>query len=128
MRNRLLIDHPKQDNMKALTDTSNDIEGFVKHLHQWAPCAAIRILKVLPRESRVRNEVISKINLYTEGLVGKLDYVKQFEIEKDRLLFSDKYGYRKSGFFSNNGSDNVHLNQNGIIRLANHLKYTAHNC
>ena len=127
MRNKLL-NHPKQDNLEALTDTFNHIEDFVKHLHQWAPHAAIRLVKVLPRESRVRNEVITKINSYTDGLVGKFDYVKQSEIEKDRFLFANKNGFRKSGFFSDNGSDNVHLNHNGIIRLANHLKYTAHNC
>ena len=127
MRNKL-VSHPKQDNMEALTHTCNHIEDFVKYLHHWAPHAAIRLLKVLPRESRVRNEIITKINSYTDGLVGKLDYVKQTEVEKDRFLFANKNGFRKSGFFSNKGSDNVHLNHYGTIRFANHLKYTAHNC
>ena len=76
----------------------------------------------------MRNEVITKINSYTDGLVDKFDYVKQCEIEKDRFLFANKSGFRKSCFFSSKGSDNVHLNHNGVIRFANHLKYTAHHC
>ena len=127
MRNKLIY-QPMQVNMEALTDTFGSIKGFIEHLHQWAPNAAIRILKVLPRESRARNEVISKINSFNNQLIDKLSYVKQCDFEKDRFLFANEHGYRKSAFFSNNGSDNVHLNQKGTVRLANHLKYTAHNC
>ena len=72
------------------------------------------------------HEIITKINSFSSGLIDKLGYVKSCEIEKDRFLFADQHGYRKSQFFSNKGSDNVHLNQNGVVRLANHLKYTAH--
>ena len=71
---------------------------------------------------------LPKINSFTNGLIDKLDYVKSCEIEKDRFLFANQHGYRKSHFFSHKGSDNVHLNQKGVVRLANHLKYTAHNC
>ena len=126
MRNKL-IDHSNRDSMEALTDTFNCIDRFTTYLHEWAPNATIRLLKVLPRESRARNEIITKINSFTSGLIDKLGYVKSCEIEKDRFLFADQHGYRKSQFFSNKGSDNVHLNQNGVVRLANHLKYTAHN-
>ena len=31
-------------------------------------------------------------------------------------------------FFKTNWDDNVHLNMLGTARLANHLKFTAHNC
>ena len=127
MRNKL-IEHTKGDSMEALTETFNCIERFTKYLHEWAPNATIRLIKVLPRESRARNEIITKINSFTSGLIDKLEYVKSCEIEKDRFLFANQHGYRKSLFFSSNGSDNVHLNQNGVVRLANHLKYTAHNC
>ena len=127
MRNKL-IEHTKGDSMEALTETFNCIERFTKYLHEWAPNATIRLIKVLPRESRARNEIITKINSFTSGLIDKLEYVKSCEIEKDRFLFANQHGYRKSHFFSSNGSDNVHLNQNGVVRLANHLKYTAHNC
>ena len=127
MRNKL-IENSKTDSMEALSETFNCIDRFTKHLHEWAPNATIRILKLLPRESRARNEIITKINSFTNGLIDKLDYVKSCEIEKDRFLFANQHGYRKSHFFSHKGSDNVHLNQKGVVRLANHLKYTAHNC
>ena len=114
--------------METLANTCNDIEGFVHYLNEWAGSAAIRILKVLPRESKARNNVINKINCYTSGLVDKFERVKPCEIVKDRFLFANEYGFRKSDFFMNDGDDNVHLNKYGTARLANHLKFTAHNC
>ena len=42
-------------------------------------------------------------------------------------LFANKAGFRKSVFFSSRGSDNVHLNEKGIIRFAKYLKYIGHN-
>ena len=46
--------------------------------------------------------------------------------EEQRNLFSTKGGFRKHAFFSSHGTDNVHLNHNGVIRLARYLKYKAH--
>ena len=46
--------------------------------------------------------------------------------EYHRSLFSSKSGHRKGDFFSQNGSDNVHLNRLGVIRLAKYMKYFAH--
>ena len=127
LRKRIIY-QSDQCNMETLANTCNDIESFVHYLAEWAGSAEIRILKVLPRESQVRNNVINKINCYTSGLVDKFERVKPCEIVKDRFLFANKYGYRKSAFFKNDGDDNVHLNQYGTARLANHLKFTAHNC
>ena len=123
-----IIYQSEKCNMEAFDNTCNDIEGFVHYLVEWAGSAEIRILKVLPRESKVRNNVINKINCYTSGLVDKFKRVKPCEIVKDRFLFANEYGFRKSYFFMNDGDDNVHLNKNGTARLANHLKFTAHNC
>ena len=127
LRKRLIY-QSEQCNMETLANTCNDIEGFVHYLVEWAGSAQIRILKVLPRESKVRNNVINKINSYTSGLVDKFERVKPCEIVKDRFLFANEYGFRKSDFFKNDGDDNVHLNKYGTARLANHLKFTAHNC
>ena len=127
LRKRIIY-QSEQCNMETLANTCNDIEGFVHYLVEWASSAQIRILKVLPRESKVRNNVINKINCYTSGLVDKFERVKPCEIVKDRFLFANEYGFRKSDFFKNDGDDNVHLNKYGTARLANHLKFTAHNC
>ena len=127
LRKRIIY-QSEQCNMETLANTCNDIEGFVHYLNDWAGSAAIRILKVLPRESKARNNVINKINCYTSGLVDKFERVKPCEIVKDRFLFANEYGFRKSDFFMNDGDDNVHLNKYGTARLANHLKFTAHNC
>ena len=127
LRKRIIY-QSEQCNMETLANTCNDIEGFVHYLNEWAGSAAIRILKVLPRESKARNNVINKINCYTSGLVDKFERVKPCEIVKDRFLFANEYGFRKSDFFMNDGDDNVHLNKYGTARLANHLKFTAHNC
>ena len=127
LRKRIIY-QSEQCNMETLANTCNDIEGFVHYLNEWAGSAAIRILKVLPRESKARNNVINKINCYTSGLVDKFERVKPCEIVKDRFLFANEYGFRKSDFFMNDGDDNVHLNTYGTARLANHLKFTAHNC
>ena len=127
LRKRIIY-QSEQCNMETLANTCNDIEGFVHYLNEWAGSAAIRILKVLPRESKARNNVINKINCYTSGLVDKFERVKLCEIVKDRFLFANEYGFRKSDFFMNDGDDNVHLNKYGTARLANHLKFTAHNC
>jgi hypothetical protein len=47
------------------------------------------------------------------------------DTEHDVTLFSVK-GFRKSSYFRC-GFDDVHLNRAGILRLAKHLKFLAHN-
>ena len=54
-------------------------------------------------------------------------YVKFVGTETHRNLFSFSDGTRKNNFFHPWGSDNVHLNKLGIIRMAKYLKYHAHN-
>jgi alkylated DNA repair dioxygenase AlkB len=125
MRNKI-IDPTNNCSMEKLTKTFDCIESFVTFLKGWAPSAKIILLKLLPRESRARNVVITRINSYLHCLASKYDNVKLLDFEKDRYLFADDAGYRKSDFFSANGEDNVHLNRRGVVRLANHLKYIAH--
>ena len=68
------------------------------------------------------------IPLWGELLItSNYSYIDMISTEVDRYLFTDKYGYRKSHkYFSRKGEDNVHLNFNGVTRLAKHLKYYAH--
>ncbi len=124
LRRQILVNG--RDNAKLLDETNRDIENLLLHLHSWAPEAKIRVVNVLPRESRVRNKVISDINQYISKLQDKHSFVSLLSTEKSRHLFTDKLGFRKQQYFSSNGDDNIHLNRLGIIRLANHLKYTVH--
>jgi hypothetical protein len=71
---------------------------------------------VLPRESRARNKVITRVNCYISSLTEKYEFVKLLDIEKDRFLFADRSGFRKSCFFSNRGEDNVRLKERGVVR------------
>ncbi len=124
LREQLLV-HGK-GNAKTLDETNRGIEKLVLYLHKWAPEAIIRIINILPRESRVRNTVISDINQFISKLQNRYSFVSYISTEKYRNLFTDKLGYRKQQYFSSNGDDNIHLNRLGVIRLANHLKYTVH--
>ena len=71
--------------------------------------------------------MINDINLFISKLENSYSYVDMISTEVDRYLFTNKYGYRKSHqYFSCKGEDNVHLNYDGVTRLAKHLKYHAH--
>ena len=123
-----LIYEPSSCSMDAMAETFNSIERLLLYLNEWAPDAKIKLLNILPRESRARNGVITRINNYICSLANKFNFVYHPDTEFNRLyLFASKSGFRKSFYFSSQGSDNVHLNQNGIIRFARHLKYIAHN-
>ena len=119
---------PHNCSMEAITETFKSIEHFLVYLHEWAPYARIKILNILPRESRVRNHVITRINSYICNLTQRFSFVEHPDSLFNRsYLFANKAGFRKSVFFSSHGSDNVHLNQKGIIRFAKYLKYIGHN-
>ncbi len=98
LRKHLLVNG--RGNAKLLDETNRDIETLVLHLHKWAPGANIRIVNVLPRESRVRNRVISDINQYIWKLQNRHSFVSYLSTEKHRHLFTDKLGFRKAQYFS----------------------------
>ena len=124
LRERLLLKGGAD--MKVMEDTYKDIEDLISYLHEWAPNAQIRLVNVLPRESRIRNKVIFSINKFFADLENRHVFIKRMSTEENRHLFADSFGFRKSTYFSTKGDDNVHLNEKGVIRLANHLKYVAH--
>ena len=104
-----------------------DYTKLVDFLHNWSCNADVNVLNILPRESIVRNEVINILNYHIVQSSQSKKYVNFVSTEKDRNLFSSQNGYRKSDFYSDWGTDNVHLNSYGLIRLAKHLKYYVHN-
>ena len=129
MRDKFISEQqPHSCSMEAITETFKSTEHFLMYLHEWAPNARIKILNILPRESRARNQVISRINSYLCSLAQKYSFIEHPDSMFNRsYLFANKAGFRKSGFFSSRGSDNVHLNEKGMIRLAKYLKYIGHN-
>ena len=126
MRNRLLMQEKSDSLAPMLDQTNRSIESFVKFLHSWAPSAIVKVINILPRESRCRNEVISDINRFIIQLKTKYSFVRFISTEKERFLFTNRFGCRRSFFFSPQGQDNIHLNSRGLIKLANHIKYHAH--
>ena len=129
MRDKFISEQrPHSCSMEAITETFKSTEHFLMYLHEWAPNARIKILNILPRESRARNQVISRINSYFCSLAQKYSFIEHPDSMFNRsYLFANKAGFRKSVFFSSRGSDNVHLNKKGIIRFAKYLKYIGHN-
>lgn len=111
-----------------LEKSYEDITKLTSFLHGWAQSATVNIINILPRESLARNTVINCLNNYIYYLTTKHDYMNFINTELERNLFSTVDGYRKHGFFSVNGSDNVHLTIKGVVRLGKHLKYLAHSC
>ncbi len=81
---------------------------------------------MLPRVSRVRNEVINEINSFSSDLAKRNASVNFISTEMNRHLFCGRHGYRNSNLFNFRGSDNVHLNTLGVSKLAKFLKYIAH--
>ena len=127
LRSKLLKADGHKANAKCLDSTNRNIEKLVLKLHEWAPHASINTVNILPRESYLRNKVICDINHFISSLSCTYSYVNMIDTEKDRYLFVNQFGFRKSAkFFSNRGEDNVHLNPKGVIRLAKHLKYHTH--
>lgn len=126
MRNKILQLGKPKSYAPLLDKTNRAIEDLVLFLHQWAPLATVKIINILPRESRCRNELISNINQFIINLKNKHDFVNFITTERERFLFTDRLGYRRSCFFSSHGEDNIHLNSRGMIKLAKHLKHHAH--
>ena len=115
---------PSESNLKS---AKSEITQLVTFLHDRCPSASIGFVNILPRESAVRNHVINSLNDHVHNMVSSHLYLKMVSTESNRNLFTFRDGLRKVNYFDTKGEDNVHLNNNGIIRLAKHLKYISHN-
>ena len=111
----------------AVNNAKYAFTRLVDFIHNWAKHAIINVVNLLPRASFTRNQVINLFNYHIVELSHSKNFVKFVSTELDRNLFTFRNGFRKSDFFSFRGDDNVHLNSSGLIRLAKHLKYFAHN-
>ena len=112
----------------VLNQAKTEISNLVYFLHSWCNTATINILNILPRESLNRNIAINALNYFIKNLSLHTTYVTIIPTELHRSLFSFRNGNRKSQYFASNGTDNVHLSNVGIVRLAKYLKYFVHHC
>jgi hypothetical protein len=125
---RTIIDeHEFVFNRRKLSDALDGINNLGIFLHEWAVTAKVNIINILPRTSRARNVVINALNTFIDKFCDTHSFLKMIQTETSRHLFSDQQGHRKKLYFSAYGEDNVHLTEAGLSRLANHLKYVAHN-
>ena len=114
------ITHP------ILAQAKIDLSKTAEFLNQWANTAIINVVNILPRVSLVRNTVINNLNHHIMEMSNQRSYIKMVSTEHNRHLFSFRNGFRNNYYFSNKGDDNVHLNHQGIIRIARHLKHFSH--
>ena len=125
------VDGICQDNSGAVFErTTYEINALVSHLRLTFTGASINLLNVLPRINYQRNLAINRINSFLQTLSCQHEEIVYVNTEFNRNLFSNMLGFRKNFYFmpaSSSIPDNVHLNRAGIIRLAKHLKYVAHN-
>ena len=116
----------RQSQQDACTDISNTIQ-YVQTLF---PSAIVNLINILPRTTGNRMNVIKDLNEHIAWCCehdadNNLNYIDTYNIKL--LTFSD--GARKSTLFKcmyENDIDNVHLNRDGVIKLAKHLKYLSH--
>ena len=103
-----------------------DVTDLINFLHTWSSHSTIYNINILPRTTRVRNEVINHMNNFLSDLSNRLPYVTYIDTVFCRSLFSTYQGFKLNEYFKL-GSDNVHLNQSGVVKLGRHLKFVAHN-
>ena len=113
-------------NHHELDTTMDDIANLALFLHDRFRTSTVNLINLLPRVSSLRNLVINSLNEFLSCLCKEYDFLQMIGTEASRRLFSNNNGHRKSAYFSSNGSDNVHLSEAGVHRLANHLKYLSH--
>ena len=104
----------------------NDIKNLMDFIHGWSNGASLNILNLLPKGSVHRNNVINKINHFLRNICSQMNYLNFINAEYKLHLFSDSNGYRKSLYFKQIETDNVHLNGSGVLRFGKHIKYLLH--
>ena len=106
----------------------SSITKTIKYVQSLFPSAVVNVINILPRVTHNRKVVIEKLNEHISSVCrndNKLNFVDTYNIR----LFTFPNGTRKAELFKymyRNDTDNVHLNNYGIIKLAKHFKYLAH--
>lgn len=106
--------------------TKSKLYELLTFLRDYFSSASVNVINILPRCSSVRNFVINDLNEYLFSLCSSDQHLNLVGTEKDRYLFTDGKGYRKNHLFHVAGADNIHLSNEGLIKLAKLLKYLSH--
>ena len=126
--NSNFVDHIMyQKSEHNIKQAKTEIDQLVLFLLNRFQSAKINFVNILPRVSSTRNNVINLLNEHIHLLTSSQPNLCMVSTELNRNLFVSRDGHRKDMYFSHMGDDNVHLNDTGIVRLAKHLKYIAHN-
>ena len=109
---------------RDIESAKHGIELISFRLWEIFTSAKMHIINILPREAKVKNDIIYELNSFIWQLccTHGLSFI---DTEFKNRLFSSR-GIRKSSYFKKNHNDDVHLNTYGIARLGRHLKYLAH--
>ena len=123
--NCINVDSINYDQYK-MENTMHEMHNLVNFLHSRYFNATVKVMNILPRISKSRNQVINQLNKYLKDLCYRFQRLEFINTEYNINLFSSHEGFRKNAYFANVGSDNVHLNKAGVVRLGRHLKYLSH--
>ena len=100
------------------------INALLSYLWSYFVNAKICVLNILPRFNRSKNEIINDLNREIVNICNSHGLIFA-STEVENFLFSTDKGERKCEYFMR-GKDNVHLNENGVRRLAKYIKYISH--
>ena len=93
------------------------------------PSAIVNVINILPRTTENHQKIINDLNSHIKLLCERnLNGLKFVDTYSNRL-FTLQNGARKPELFKhnyNNDTDNVHLNNHGVVKLGAHHKYLAH--
>ena len=114
---------------QSLHDGCVSISKTIEYVQSLFPSAIVNLVNILPRVIENRRNIVNQLNHHIRSVcemspINRLRYIDTYGIK----LFTFHNGSRKSELFKcmyRNDTDNVHLNNNGMIKLGKHLKYLA---
>ena len=106
---------------KNLHDSYQSLDKIFLYLYNTFYKATINIINLFSRDFKGCNDIIKELNGHILNLSDTYIRMKFIDTQ-DNFMFSDRTGHRRKEFFH----DEVHLNNNGIVRLCKHLKYISH--
>ena len=111
----------------SLSRAKTDITAMVNFVRKSFPLAVVRVLNILPRATKGRNDVINALNKSTEEMCNNVTKLQYLDTQQN-CMFSHCDGTRRNEFFKGNRGrfDDVHLNNNGVVRLGKFIKFLSY--
>ena len=110
-----------------LASAKHDLTELINYLTHRFPMAKLKVINILPRKTRGRNDIIRDLNCHLKLIAQKYgaEYV---DSESEFKLFSFGMKRHEKYFMpaSDRYPDNCHLNNIGLVRFSKHLKFVAH--